>query len=125
MIDGVKFSSIVLSVISTALCLTSVSCKPQAPDLERQRVVESHNQKLSEEIAAMRQRIRQAGEITPGLREQIETGRNNVREALARKEELRRQETATKLRYIELETRWNQFRATFDDLKSRAAANQS
>ena len=94
MIESVKPLYIAPVVLAAAMSLTLTGCKPQAPDLERQRTIETHNQQLSSEIDNMQKRIREAGEITPGLREKIEERRQQVNDALARKTDLRRKETA-------------------------------
>ena len=125
MIESVKPLYIAPVVLAAAMSLTLTGCKPQAPDLERQRTIEAHNQQLSSEIDNMQKRIREAGDITPGLREKIEERRQQVNDALARKTELRRKETALKLRHIELESRLKEFRDTFKSLQSKAVTNSN
>ena len=109
-------------VLPAALCLFVMGCKPQAPDLERQRTIEKHNEQLSSEISDMHKRIREAGEINPGLRETIDERRQAVNQALSRKAELRRRETTLKLRVIELESRLKTFRDEFKSLQSKAVS---
>lgn len=109
-------------VLPTVLCLFVAGCKPQAPDLERQRTIEKHNEQLSAEISDMHKRIHEAGEITPGLRETIDERRQAVNQALSRKAELRRRETTLRLRVIELESRLKTFRDEFKSLQSKAVS---
>lgn len=124
MIGSVKRFSIVSLLLCSALVLSLPACKQQAPDLERQRAVETRNEQLRKEIADMQKRIREAGEATPDLKQIVETRRNEVNEALARKTELRKQETKLKLHYIELESRLKAFRDTFRNIQS-SIANQN
>lgn len=120
MIGNVKLFSISTLILSTAaLCITSTGCKPQAPDLERLRAVETSNEQLRRKISDMQKRIREAGNADADLREQIETRRQAINETLTRKTELRRKETALKLRYIELESRLKAFRAEFGEMQSK------
>ena len=124
MIGSVKRFSIVSLLLCSALALSLPACKQQAPDLERQRAVETRNEQLRKEIADMQKRIREAGEATPDLKQIVETRRNEVNEALARKTVLRKQETKLKLHYIELESRLKAFRDTFRNIQS-SIANQN
>ena len=124
MIGSVKRFSIVSLLLCSALVLSLPACKQQAPDLERQRAVETRNEQLRKEIADMQKRIREAGEATPDLKQIVETRRNEVNEALTRKTELRKQETKLKLHYIELESRLKAFRDTFRNIQS-SIANQN
>lgn len=113
-------------MLSTAvLCLTGTGCKPQAPDLERLRTVETNNEQLRQKIADMQKRIREAGEETPGLKEQIETRTEAINNTLAHKTELRRKETNIRLRYIELDERLNKFRTEFNKLQKDIAQQQT
>ncbi|MBR2126548.1 MAG: hypothetical protein IJ943_07415 [Akkermansia sp.] len=125
MIESVNSFRIVPVLLTAALSLCTTGCKPQAPDLERQRTIETHNQQLSKEIDDMQKRIREAGELTPGLREKIAERRHAINSELARKADLRRSETSLKLRSIEMETRLKAFRDTFKNLQSAAAANKN
>ncbi len=125
MIENVKSLHIVPILLGTTLILAATGCKPQAPDLERQRTIEAHNQQLSKEIDDMQKRIREAGELTPDLREKIADSRHKINSELARKADLRRNETNQKLRCIELESRLKAFRDTFKNLQGAAAANKN
>ncbi len=125
MIESVKSSIIIPTLLTMALCMAVTGCKPQAPDLERQRTINTHNQQLSKEIDDMQKRIREAGEITPGLQEAINARRAEINTALSHKADLRRTETSHKLRCIELDSRLNTFRDTFKSMQSNAAANRN
>jgi chromosome segregation ATPase len=119
MIGSVKLFCLSTLVLSAAVLCLSTGCKPQAPDLERLRAVETSNEQLRQKISDMQKRIREAGEHQPGLQEQIEERRQAINQTLARKTELRRKETALKLRYIELESRLKEFRAEFSDMQNK------
>lgn len=122
MIGSVKLFSTTIMLLSTAaLCLTGAGCKPQAPDLERLRTVETNNEQLRQKIADMQKRIREAGTEIPDLKEQIDTRTEAINNTLAHKTELRRKETAVRLRYIELDTRLNEFRTEFNKMQKDIA----
>ena len=125
MIESVKFSPIIPLIMGVLLSAPMMSsCKPQAPDLERLRAVETANEQLRKDISDMQKRIREAGEIRDDLKPLIDERRRAVNEALSQKSALRRQETALRLRYIELESRLKAFRDKFNDMKS-SVANQN
>lgn len=69
----------------------------------------------------MLSRIRQAGEETPQLQEQIDQRNLELESALRRRTALRQQERDLKLRCIELEGRLKTFRSTFEEMKNSIA----
>lgn len=65
--------------------------------------------------------IKQAGEDTPDLAQQIDKRNSDVVAAYQQIEALRQKETRLKMRCIELETRLNTFRDTFTQLQNEIA----
>ena len=120
-IESVKLFSLSTLILSAAFLTLGTGCKPQAPDLERQRAVDSSNEQLRSKISDMQKRIREAGAEIPDLREQIDDKRQAINDTLARKTELRRKETNLRLRYIELESRLKTFRADFAEMQNSIA----
>lgn len=89
--------------------------------MERLASLQDTNNQLREEIGRMQALIRQAGEDTPQLQEQITQRNQEVESALRQRTSLRQQETDLKLRYIELDGRLKAFRNTFEDMKNNVA----
>ena len=100
---------------------TMTACKPQAPDMERLSALQRNNAELRKEIARMQTLIRQAGEDTPELQQQIERRNSEVVAAYKQIEALREKETELKMRRIELESRLDSFRDTFARLQNEIA----
>ncbi len=100
---------------------TMTACKPQAPDMERLSALQRNNAELRKEIARMQTLIRQAGEDTPELQQQIERRNSEVVAAYKQMEALREKETELKMRRIELESRLDSFRDTFARLQNEIA----
>ncbi|MBR5523400.1 MAG: hypothetical protein IKV82_08050 [Akkermansia sp.] len=108
-------------VAGAAMLATMTACKPQAPDMERLSALQRNNAELRMEIARMQALIRQAGEDTPELQQQIERRNSEVVAAYKQMEALREKETELKMRRIELESRLDSFRDTFARLQNEIA----
>lgn len=104
---------------------TMTACKPQAPDMERLSALQRNNAELRKEIARMQTLIRQAGEDTPELQQQIERRNSEVVAAYKQMEALREKETELKMRRIELESRLDSFRDTFARLQNEIAVQNA
>lgn len=76
---------------------------------------------MRKEIARMQQVIKQAGPIEPGLADQIETKEQQLAASLNELKQLKRQQTDTKLRVIQLQDRLDAFRSNFRLLQSETA----
>lgn len=110
-------------LVAGAVALMSlVACKPQAPDMERLSSLQRNNAELRREIARMHALIRQAGEDTPELQQQIDHRNGEVVAAYKQMEALREKETELKMRRIELESRLDTFRDTFARLQNEIAS---
>ncbi|MBQ1961060.1 MAG: hypothetical protein II349_06020 [Akkermansia sp.] len=108
------------------MALTAIAaCKPQAPDMERLSSLQRNNAELRREIARMHALIRQAGEDTPDLQQQIDRRNGEVVAAYKQMEALRERETELKMRRIELESRLDSFRDTFARLQNEIAAQNT
>lgn len=116
-----KFFSLSTLILGAAFPILCTGCKPQAPDLERQRAVDASNEQLRTKISDMQKRIREAGEEIPDLAEQINDKQQAINTTLSRKISLRRTETNLRLRYIELDSRLKTFRAEFAAMQNDIA----
>ena len=113
-------------LVAGAVALTAIAaCKPQAPDMERLSSLQRNNAELRREIARMHALIRQAGEDTPDLQQQIDRRNGEVVAAYKQMEALRERETELKMRRIELESRLDSFRDTFARLQNEIAAQNT
>lgn len=121
MIGCVKTFSTASILFLLGLGMFPLACKPQAPDVERLSSLQNTNSQLREEIGQMQALIRQAGEDTPQLQEQITQRNQEVESALRQRTALRQRETDLKLRYIELDGRLKAFRNTFEEMKNNVA----
>lgn len=105
--------------------LTLSTCGPQAADPDKLRAVHEQNAELRREINHMQALIKHAGEITPGLDEEIEKKEADIAAKLHELNELNRKETDTKLRIIELQDRLESFRSTFRIMQDEIANQRS
>lgn len=94
------------------------SCNPQTPDPEQLRQAHEQNATLRQEITRMQQLISQAGAPQPGLAESISAREQELVNALNELKQLKRKETETKLRVIELQDRLDAFRSNFRILQA-------
>lgn len=69
----------------------------------------------------MQQVVKQAGDIEPGLADQIDTKEQQLAASLNELKQLKRQQTDTKLRVIQLQDRLDAFRSNFRLLQSETA----
>ena len=69
----------------------------------------------------MQQVVKQAGDIEPGLADQIDTKEQQLAASLNELNPLKRQQTDTKLRVIQLQDRLDAFRSNFRLLQSETA----
>ena len=69
----------------------------------------------------MQQVVKQAGDIDPGLADQIDTKEQQLAASLNELKQLKRQQTDTKLRVIQLQDRLDAFRSNFRLLQSETA----
>jgi septal ring factor EnvC (AmiA/AmiB activator) len=104
-----------------ALLVSLSSCYPQAPNPDQLRLAHEQNAALRQEIIRMQQLIKQAGEATPELTEQVEAKEQELTDALNELKVIKRQETEAKLRVIELNDRLDAFRANFRMLQNETA----
>jgi|GEM_PF-1447265 len=112
-------------VAGVVALMAMTACKPQAPDMERLSTLQRNNAELRREIARMHALIRQAGEDTPELQQQIDRRNGEVVAAYKQMEALREKETELKMRRIELESRLDTFRDTFARLQNEIAAQNT
>lgn len=117
----VKFFVPAMMITACGILPLAVSCKPQAPDVEKLNAIKQQNDQLRREIQAMQTRIRQAGNDLPELPEQITQRTAEVTDALKSFSALQEEETNLKLRAIELEGRLRTFRNTFNEMKKNVA----
>ncbi len=118
----VKRQGIVWGCVATLL-LVGVGCKPQGPNIEKLTELQRRNAALRQEIAAMKNLIRRAGEDDPQLQEQIEQRNREVTQAYETLKALKTQETEVQMRRIELEGRLDSFRETFRELQNRVVSS--
>ncbi len=97
------------------------SCYPQADNPEQLRLAHEQNAALRQEIIRMQQLIKQAGDIEPGLADNITTMEQQLAASLNELKTLKRQETEAKLRVIHLQDRLDAFRSNFRMLQSETA----
>ena len=69
----------------------------------------------------MQQVVKQAGDIEPGLADQINTKEQQLAASLNELKQLKRQQTDAKLRVIQLQDRLDAFRSNFRLLQSETA----
>ena len=69
----------------------------------------------------MQQVVKQAGDIEPGLADQIDTKEQQLAASLNELKQLKRQQTDAKLRVIQLQDRLDAFRSNFRLLQSETA----
>ena len=111
----------------TSLCVCTLlaaplsGCYPQADNPEQLRLVHEQNAAMRKEIARMQQVVKQAGDIEPGLADQIDTKEQQLAASLNELNPLKRQQTDTKLRVIQLQDRLDAFRSNFRLLQSETA----
>lgn len=112
-----------LSIFSiVCVCTVSLSsCYPQADNPEQLCLAHEQNAVLRKEIVRMQQIVKQAGDIEPGLAESIEAKERELTAALNELKQLKQQQTAAKLRVIQLQDRLDAFRANFRLLQSETA----
>lgn len=116
-----KYLSILSRMSACALLVSLSSCYPQAPNPDQLRLAHEQNAALRQEIIRMQQLIKQAGEATPELTEQVEAKEQELTDALNELKVIKRQETEAKLRVIELNDRLDAFRANFRMLQNETA----
>lgn len=116
-----KYLSILSRMSACALLVSLSSCYPQAPNPDQLRLAHEQNAALRQEIIRMQQLIKQAGEATPELTEQVEAKEQELTDALNELKVIKRQETKAKLRVIELNDRLDAFRANFRMLQNETA----
>lgn len=85
--------------------------------------MKQQNDELREEIAIMRARIAQAGEISPQLKEELDNCNHQIAQALNDLTAITQEETDAHARKIELENRLETLRDTFRQLQTELAEN--
>ncbi len=103
------------------LLLVLSSCNPQTTDPDQLRLAHEQNAALRQEIIRMQQLIKQAGDIEPGLADTISAKEQELANLLLELKKVKREETETKLRTIELRDRLDAFRSNFRILQNETA----
>lgn len=99
------------------------ACKPQAIDMAELTRLQARNAQLRQEIADMEATIRRAGADIPDLADQLEARNKEVVQAYENLKKLKAQETEMHKRRIQLESRLDAFRASFQEMQNQIAAS--
>ncbi len=108
-----------VATLVAVFTLSALGCKPQGVDIDELTRLQQRNTLLRQEIAEMKTLIRRAGDEEPNLQERLDTRNREVVQAYETLKGLRTQETALRMRRIELEGRLDSFRESFRELQNR------
>ncbi len=108
-----------------AAVLLLTACGPRSANPQQLTALHEQNALLRDEIARMEALIRQAGDETPGLADQIAQREQEVKAAIDELCQLTRRETELKLRAIHLQGRLDTFQHTFSQMQKELTNSSS